>query len=62
VMIAGAGLGGIVIPWTMSAVAEAAGLVAGMAVYAVLCAAMLVQALLLRATLPTSGAGATRTT
>jgi fucose permease len=62
VMIAGAGLGGIIIPWTMSAVAEAAGLVAGMGVYAGLCAAMLVQALLVRATLPASDAGATRTT
>lgn len=62
VMIAGAGLGGIVIPWTMSAVAEAAGLVAGMALYAALCATMLVQALLLRPTLRASGAGARRTT
>ncbi|HVO26070.1 MAG TPA: MFS transporter [Candidatus Margulisiibacteriota bacterium] len=62
VMIAGAGLGGIVIPWTMSAVAEGAGLVAGMALYPVLCAALLGQALLVRATLPASAAVATRTT
>lgn len=66
VMIAGAGLGGILIPWTMSAVADAAGLVAGMAVYAVLCAVMVVQALLLRAALPVTrpaiDGGATRTT
>ncbi len=62
VMIAGAGLGGIVFPWTMSAVADVAGLVAGMAVYAALCAAMLVQALLVRATLLASGAGAIHTT
>jgi fucose permease len=62
VMIAGAGLGGIVIPWTMSAVADAAGLVPGMAVYGLLCAAMVVQAQLVRTTLPASGAGATRTT
>jgi fucose permease len=66
VMIAGAGLGGILIPWTMSAVADTAGLVAGMAVYAVLCAVMVVQALLVRvalpATLPASDGGATHTT
>jgi fucose permease len=66
VMIAGAGLGGILIPWTMSAVADAAGLPAGMAVYAALCAVMVAQALLMRvalaATLPASGGGATRTT
>jgi len=47
VMIAGAGLGGIIIPWMMSAVADAAGLVAGMAVYAALGAVMIVQSLLL---------------
>lgn len=52
VMIAGAGLGGIVIPWTMSAIADAAGLVAGMAVYAALCVVMVVQALLVRAFVP----------
>jgi len=46
VMIAGAGLGGILIPWTMSAVADAAGLTAGMSVYAVLCAVMVLQALI----------------
>jgi len=34
VMIGGAGLGGIVIPWAMSAIADGAGLVAGMAFYA----------------------------
>lgn len=62
VMIAGAGVGGILIPWTMSAVADAAGLVAGMAVYAALCAVMVAQALLVRVTLPTSGGGAIRTT
>ena len=40
VMIGGAGIGGIIIPWTMSAIADAAGLVAGMAFYAGMCAAM----------------------
>ena len=45
VMIAGAGLGGILIPWSMSAVADAAGLTAGMSVYAGLCAVMVLQAL-----------------
>ena len=48
VMIAGAGLGGILIPWTMSAVADAAGLTTGMSVYAVLCAVMVLQALIVR--------------
>ena len=66
VMIAGAGLGGILIPWTMSAVADVAGLTAGMTVYAALCAVMVGQALLVRgalpATPPASGGGATRTT
>lgn len=32
-LVAGAGLGGIVIPWTMSAIAERAGLVTGMTFY-----------------------------
>jgi fucose permease len=48
VMITGAGIGGIVIPWGMSAVADAAGLVVGMAVYAGLCVVMVLQALLVR--------------
>jgi fucose permease len=34
-LIAGAGVGGIVIPWTMSAIADGVGLVAGMVFYAV---------------------------
>jgi fucose permease len=46
VMIAGAGLGGILIPWGMSAVADAVGLIAGMSVYAVLCAVMALLALI----------------
>jgi fucose permease len=52
VMIAGAGLGGILIPWSMSAVADAAGLMAGMSVYAALCAVMVLQALLVHFVLP----------
>ena len=48
VMIAGAGIGNILIPWAMSVVADAAGLVAGMALYAGLCGVMVVQALMLR--------------
>ena len=52
VMIAGAGLGGIFIPWTMSAVADAAGLTAGMSVYAALCAVMVLQALTVRFVFP----------
>jgi fucose permease len=52
VMIAGAGIGGIVIPWTMSAIADGAGLVAGMTFYAVACAAMAALAILMLWTLP----------
>jgi fucose permease len=40
VLIAGAGLGGIVIPWTMSAIADGVGLVAGMSFYVLLSGAM----------------------
>ena len=40
VMIAGAGIGGIVVPWAMSAIADAAGLQAGMVFYAVMGASM----------------------
>ncbi len=40
-LITGAGLGNIVIPWAMSAVAEGAGLHAGMYLYAAMSAAML---------------------
>jgi len=40
VMITGAGIGGIVVPWVMSAIADAAGLQAGMTFYAVMGASM----------------------
>ncbi len=48
VMVAGAGLGGIVIPWLMSAVADRAGLVAGMTFYAAMSALMALTAYLTR--------------
>jgi fucose permease len=44
VMIAGAGIGGIIVPWVMSAIADAAGLRAGMSFYAVMGASMVVLA------------------
>ena len=40
VMITGAGIGGIIVPWLMSAIADAAGLTAGMVFYAVMGASM----------------------
>lgn len=48
VIITGAGLGNITIPWTMSVVAETAGLTRGMSVYAVMCTAMLVLAVIVQ--------------
>lgn len=52
VMIAGAGVGGIIFPWTMSAIADGVGLVGGMAFYAALCAGMVLLALALAKSLP----------
>jgi len=46
VIITGAGLGNILIPWSMSAVAESAGLRAGMYVYAAMCGTMLLLAVI----------------
>ncbi len=46
-LVAGAGVGGIAIPWTMSAVSDAAGVIAGMAFYAAAAATMIVLAALL---------------
>jgi fucose permease len=46
ILIAGAGIGGIVIPWTMSAIADGAGLVAGMGFYVVMTGVMVVLAVL----------------
>jgi fucose permease len=48
VMIAGAGIGGILIPWAMSAIADGIGLTAGMGFYAGICAAMALLTVLLR--------------
>jgi len=51
ILIAGAGIGGIVIPWTMSAIADGVGLVAGMSFYVATAAAMvLLGAVIARAT------------
>jgi fucose permease len=52
VMIAGAGVGGIVIPWAMSAIADGAGLSAGMAFYAAICVVMALLAVGLARALP----------
>jgi fucose permease len=48
VMVAGAGLGGIVIPWLMSAVADRAGLVAGMIFYVAVAAGLVILALVVK--------------
>jgi fucose permease len=48
VMIAGAGIGGIVVPWAMSAIADAAGLRAGMMFYALMCSSLVILAGLVR--------------
>lgn len=55
VMIAGAGIGGIVIPWVMSAIADGAGLVAGMGFYAAICALMVLLAVAVARSLPDTG-------
>ena len=47
VVITGAGLGGIFIPWVMSAVADGFGLVAGMGFYLAMCGLMIVLAVAL---------------
>ena len=57
VMIAGAGVGGILIPWAMSAIADAAGLVAGMAFYAGMSGIMIVLAVAVKRSLPTASQG-----
>lgn len=59
-LIAGAGVGGIVIPWLMSAVADAAGLVVGMGFYVVVAAGMLGLALAVQSMLPRSPSAAQR--
>ena len=52
VMTAGAAVGGIVIPWTMSAIADGFGLTTGMAFYAALCALLALLAAGIRCALP----------
>lgn len=52
VMIAGAGIGGIVIPWVMSAIADGVGLVAGMGFYAGICTVMALLAVVVTRSLP----------
>jgi fucose permease len=51
-MIAGAGVGGVVIPWSMSAIADAAGLITGMAFYALMCAVMTILVIIVSRSLP----------
>lgn len=56
-MIAGAGLGGIVVPWLMSAIADRGGLVAGMTFYLATAAIMVLLAAVLRRFLRRQGKG-----
>ena len=49
VVVTGAALGGIIIPWVMSAVADGFGLVAGMSFYLVMCGLMIVLAVAINA-------------
>ncbi len=58
VVITGAGLGNIIIPWGMSAIAEYGGVTAGMYVYAVMSAALLVLAIMVRTRAPAAAASA----
>jgi fucose permease len=53
VMITGAGIGGIVVPWAMSAIADAAGLRVGMTFYAIMGASMVALARLVTRTIGT---------
>ena len=55
VMITGAGIGGIVVPWAMSAIADAAGLRAGMVFYAVMGASMVGLSMLVVRTIAAGG-------
>jgi fucose permease len=52
VVITGGGLGGIIIPWVMSAIADGFGLVAGMGFYLVMCGLMIVLAIAIDALRP----------
>jgi fucose permease len=55
VMITGAGIGGIVVPWAMSAIADLAGVGAGMAFYAVMGGSMVALAALIAGGAPEEG-------
>jgi fucose permease len=55
VVVTGAGLGGIIIPWVMSAIADAFGLVAGMGFYLLMCVVMVVLAVAIKALGPSAG-------
>jgi fucose permease len=55
VVVTGAGLGAIIIPWVMSAVADGFGLVAGMGFYLVMCGLMIVLAVAINALRPPTG-------
>jgi fucose permease len=60
VVVTGAGLGAIIIPWVMSAVADGFGLVAGMSFYLAMCGLMIVLAVAINALRPaTSDSGKT---
>jgi fucose permease len=48
-VVTGAGLGAIIIPWVMSAVADGFGLVAGMGFYLLMCGLMIVLAVAINA-------------
>ncbi len=52
VVVTGAGLGAIIIPWVMSAVADGFGLVAGMGFYLLMCGLMIVLAVAINALRP----------
>jgi FHS family glucose/mannose:H+ symporter-like MFS transporter len=55
VVVTGAGLGGIIIPWVMSAIADGFGLVAGMGFYLLMCVVMVVLAVAINALGPSAG-------
>jgi fucose permease len=57
VVITGAGLGGIIIPWVMSAIADGFGLVAGMGFYLLMCGVMVVLAVAINVLAPAGGSG-----
>ncbi len=56
VVVTGAALGGIVIPWAMSAIADGFGLTIGMVFYLIMCAAMIVLAVAVNTLQPATSA------